>query len=437
MNTRYNMIIIKGEIKTPDIISCMYNSYTKKTDVKFNNGKILWFCYAVCNTIVILCVLPVKGGEMEMRMIISISASEHLRQKKEEERTVIFLDIDGVLQPCLSQKRFDHDLSETREMVARETGNSKYLQLDKYDVGAVYYDWSEKAVYNLKKLITNCDAEIVISSDWKRTRTLEELKLLFRLHGLDEYITDMTSYTDSSFKNQEIRLYLDEHPKLHSYVVIDDVDMEKDFRGHTVYTAQESYLSDEYAKYAERILKYGAWWEDEYAGLIKHEQLVEHEIKKVIFLDIDGVLNDEGLRYDEGHIIDNQFVLNLRRIMDKTSAEIVLTSSWRYSVRRYLHDNVENSSVKILFDFFDRYKMKIVGCTLEYNISGPYSRPFEIRSWLQKRPEVKNFVILDDDKWNWNWMESFVVCTEDIKGKGLHGKFVQKAIDIINGKISG
>ncbi len=54
MNTRYNMIIIKGEIKTPDIISCMYNSYKKKTDVKFNNGKILWFCYAVCNTIVIL-----------------------------------------------------------------------------------------------------------------------------------------------------------------------------------------------------------------------------------------------------------------------------------------------------------------------------------------------------------------------------------------------
>ena len=78
------------------------------------------------------------------------------------------------------------------------------LMKAKTDVGAVYYDWSEKAVYNLKKLITNCDAEIVISSDWKRTRTLEELKLLFRMHGLDEYITDMTSYTDSSFKNQGV-----------------------------------------------------------------------------------------------------------------------------------------------------------------------------------------------------------------------------------------
>lgn len=44
---------------------------------------------------------------------------------------------------------------------------------------------------------------------------------------------------------------------------------------------------------------------------------------------------------------------------------------------------------KILFDFFDRYKMKIVGCTLEYNISGPYSRPLEIRSWLQKDLRLK------------------------------------------------
>ena len=367
-------------------------------------------------------------------MIISISASEHLRQKKEEERNVIFLDIDGVLQPCESQERFKHDLTKTREKIANETGNNRYLQLDKYDVGAVYYDWSEEAIYNLKQLIMNCDAEIVISSDWKRTRTFEELKLLFRLHGLDEYITDMTSYTSSSFKNQEIRKYLNEHPKLRSYVVIDDMDMEKSFRGHTVYTARKSYLSIESAKCAERILKYGAWWEDEYAERIKHKRLVENEVEKVIFLDIDGVLNDEGLRYDEGCIIDEQFVFNLRQIIEKTGAEIILTSSWRYSVRRYLHDNVENSSVKILFDFFDSYKIKIIGCTPGYDVSGVYSRPFEIRAWLQKRPGVKNFVILDDDKWAWNWMNPFVVCTADIKGKGLHEKFVQKAIDIVNRK---
>lgn len=46
MNTRNNMIIIKGEIKTPDITSCMYNSYTKKMDVKFNNGKTYSYAYS-------------------------------------------------------------------------------------------------------------------------------------------------------------------------------------------------------------------------------------------------------------------------------------------------------------------------------------------------------------------------------------------------------
>ncbi len=42
MDTKYNMIIINDEIKTSDILSCMYNDYTKKMDVKFkfsNNGK--------------------------------------------------------------------------------------------------------------------------------------------------------------------------------------------------------------------------------------------------------------------------------------------------------------------------------------------------------------------------------------------------------------
>lgn len=47
MNTKNNMIIIKGEIKTSDIISCIYNPDTKKTDVKFNNGKT--YSYASSN----------------------------------------------------------------------------------------------------------------------------------------------------------------------------------------------------------------------------------------------------------------------------------------------------------------------------------------------------------------------------------------------------
>lgn len=45
MNTRYYMVIIKGEVKTSEIMSCVYNRNTQKWDVKFNNGKIYSYAY--------------------------------------------------------------------------------------------------------------------------------------------------------------------------------------------------------------------------------------------------------------------------------------------------------------------------------------------------------------------------------------------------------
>ncbi|MCM1048378.1 MAG: AAA domain-containing protein [Clostridiales bacterium] len=45
MNTKYYMIIIKGEIKTSEIVSCTYNRNTKKWDVEFNNGKTYSYGY--------------------------------------------------------------------------------------------------------------------------------------------------------------------------------------------------------------------------------------------------------------------------------------------------------------------------------------------------------------------------------------------------------
>ena len=39
------MVIIKGEIKTSEIMSCGYNRNTKKWDVKFNNGKTYSYAY--------------------------------------------------------------------------------------------------------------------------------------------------------------------------------------------------------------------------------------------------------------------------------------------------------------------------------------------------------------------------------------------------------
>lgn len=45
MNARYNMILIKGEIKTSEVRSCQYNKGTHKWDVEFDSGKTYSYAY--------------------------------------------------------------------------------------------------------------------------------------------------------------------------------------------------------------------------------------------------------------------------------------------------------------------------------------------------------------------------------------------------------
>jgi histidinol phosphatase-like enzyme len=51
---------------------------------------------------------------------------------------------------------------------------------------------------------------------------------------------------------------------------------------------------------------------------------------KVIFLDIDGVLNsEEFLKKNKNEAIDRNNVSILKKIIDKTGAFIVMSSAWR------------------------------------------------------------------------------------------------------------
>ena len=53
---------------------------------------------------------------------------------------------------------------------------------------------------------------------------------------------------------------------------------------------------------------------------------------KIIFLDIDGVLNVIPQGRDEyGAIFHPEFVANLKHIIDKTGAKLVISSTWRMS----------------------------------------------------------------------------------------------------------
>lgn len=147
---------------------------------------------------------------------------------------IVFLDIDGVLQPYDHTERFNHDLQETVKEIAEKYSDKIYFTMDPYDVAAVYYDWDDKAVRLLSSCLDETNAKIVISSGWRDFNNEEQLKALFKIHALDRYITDVLP---KGIKEKVIKNYLQDHSEsIEGYIVLDDYDMTSAFGPHMVTT---------------------------------------------------------------------------------------------------------------------------------------------------------------------------------------------------------
>lgn len=160
---------------------------------------------------------------------------------------------------------------------------------------------------------------------------------------------------------------------------------------------------------------------------------------KVIFLDVDGVLNSEK-GYKE-HINKNGFngvlvyaevedrpLKLLKEIVDKTSAKIVVSSSWRIGCERSGRESVfGNKLYEKLEKRLKDYGMEIHDITPSLGIGT--QRGDEIREWLSKN-EVKNFVILDDDcdMCEYADTENFIQTTYQ---HGLTEKLKNRAIEVL------
>lgn len=141
---------------------------------------------------------------------------------------------------------------------------------------------------------------------------------------------------------------------------------------------------------------------------------------KVVFLDIDGVMNSTeemiALYNQYGSSINNTLPSSakcklLKQLVDETGARLVLSSSWRLSL----------NAIQKLIDLFEPYNLILSGFTcheveskkfkntLYEDIKPRYQhtigdfgtyiedRGAEIAAWLLDHPTVENFVILDDE----------------------------------------
>ena len=148
---------------------------------------------------------------------------------------------------------------------------------------------------------------------------------------------------------------------------------------------------------------------------------------KVIFLDVDGVLNTgryrkllkkrEGISYyDAQFIFDVIAMRNLKDLVSKYNAKIVISSTWRY-----FRHNEDNMYWKVLMGTLKAYQLddKVIGVTpdLRDRYNTICCRGHEIKSWLDEcNIQVDNYVILDDDANLFHEEDNHLVLTDDFYG---------------------
>lgn len=119
---------------------------------------------------------------------------------------------------------------------------------------------------------------------------------------------------------------------------------------------------------------------------------------KVLFLDIDGVVNKKD-NYnpkfkDNLYPIDAYCAFLVGRIQLQTGCEVVLSSSWRHHAEGV--KNVSERVVKLLDKTgqveWDGKKRNARGRYWPRELRGD-----EVKAWLDAHPEVTKYAILDDD----------------------------------------
>lgn len=159
---------------------------------------------------------------------------------------------------------------------------------------------------------------------------------------------------------------------------------------------------------------------------------------KVIFLDIDGILNVYPQGRDKyGALFHPEFENNLKNIVEQTGAKIVISSTWRmaglevmkqmWKDRNLAGEVIDITPRMFIYNEFDEYQ-------------GQEKRGTEIERWIKDNPKVIKYIIIDDDTDMLpHQMNNFIQTSTNIHhpdcvdlGYGLTKICTEKAIRILN-----
>lgn len=147
---------------------------------------------------------------------------------------VIFLDHDGVI--CLSTEWGGRNKKRHRNGIKASTPILEMPVEYRFD------NFNQKAVSILNQIIEETGSEIVVSSDWKRWATVEEMGEYYESKGIikkpiaftpnlsectvhGEVFVWSTKWDLEQTRSIEIKQYLHDHPDVTHWVAIDDLNM--------------------------------------------------------------------------------------------------------------------------------------------------------------------------------------------------------------------
>lgn len=139
---------------------------------------------------------------------------------------------------------------------------------------------------------------------------------------------------------------------------------------------------------------------------------------KVIFFDVDGVLNYAGTG---AKVIEDKVKL-LKEIVDRTDAKLVLSSDWRYWW------GTDDEDFDLLTDTLGKFDMELIDKT---PITKHGYRGVEIHQFLNEwtGEPIEKFVILDDNDDMKPYMDRLV---QTSFMNGLEKEDVEKAVELLN-----
>lgn len=162
-------------------------------------------------------------------------------------RPVIFLDIDGVVNPYKTSLQPWQPIADLHKTKAREKDWPGIEDLGEKMINQFWNGFDHAACKRIHDLQKEFDAEIIITSSWRVYYNLDQLRSIFKLFDIE-----IQGLLPMGFPRSDIILNYVRNHHIQHWIALDDMDMERSLGYHFIRT-DSSFSQADFEKARRRL----------------------------------------------------------------------------------------------------------------------------------------------------------------------------------------